>query len=264
MNTRLRGSAAIWLPSAIVRGSTRSACGPPPRTTTCSNVSIFWGAPSSSTSISSGARSWIGTPSFVAYMSTRTKLAPPRKTGGGCGGGCPGAGAAPAWAAGVGGGGCCACPAPPASAAMPTASRAAPATRPTLRRATHRLTPRRMVAANTAISASSAAVTASAITGYFSASMPRPTTNTSSPRLRAQFENGSGLVLTIARVPALVRWVLPATTPPSSAASAVTVGVAWPSAVIAISAPPTGRMKVWMVSHAVSTHGILSVRNSTR
>ncbi len=45
-----------------------------------------------------------------------------------------------------------------------------------------------------------------------------PTTKTSSVMLRIQFENGSGLVLATARVPALVKCEPAASVPPSSAA----------------------------------------------
>ena len=74
---------------------------------------------------------------------------------------------------------------------------------------------------------------------------------------------GSGLVLAMTRVPALVTCVLPATTPPTSAVRPVIAGDASPSVVIAMSAPPTGRMNVCSVSQMVSTQGILSARNST-
>src|SRR5262245_42961604 len=68
-----------------------------------------------------------------------------------------------------------------------------------------RRTARTMVAANTAISATSTRVTTSAVPGYTSARTPSPTTKPSSARLSSQFETGSGLVLATARVPALVR-----------------------------------------------------------
>jgi hypothetical protein len=42
---------------------------------------------------------------------------------------------------------------------------------------------------------------------------PAPIANTSSPRLRIQFENGSGLVLAAARVLVLVRWLPAAIVP---------------------------------------------------
>ena len=51
--------------------------------------------------------------------------------------------------------------------------------------------------------------------GYFSASRPRPMTNTSSKKLSAQFENGSGLALAATRVLALVKWLPAAIVPPS-------------------------------------------------
>src|SRR5688572_8999327 len=82
--------------------------------------------------------------------------------------------------------------------------------------------------------------------------------------LRNQFENGSGLVLAAARVLVFVRWLPAATAPPSSATSPSIVGEASPRVVTAISAPPTGRIAVWMTSQMVSTYGILSAKNSIR
>ena len=114
----------------------------------------------------------------------------------------------------------------------------------------------------TAITTSSTATIASAAIGYLSARNPSPTTNTSSPTLRNQFENGSGLALATTRVPAFVKCVLAATVPPSSATIVSTAGDASPSAVSAISAPPSGRMKVCSVSQAESIQGILSAKNS--
>src|SRR6185503_13064613 len=91
-----------------------------------------------------------------------------------------------------------------------------------------------------------------------------PTASTSSPRLSAQLLNGSGEVLAAARVPALVRCVVIAIEPPSSATSAFAAGLASPSAVTATSAPPIGRTTVCTASHNESNHGILSATNSTR
>src|SRR6267142_2225189 len=90
------------------------------------------------------------------------------------------------------------------------------------------------------------------------------TASTSSPKLRIQLLNGSGLVLAAARVPALVRCVVIATDPPRSAAIVVIVGDASPSAVTATSAPPIGRTTVCTMSQSESSHGILSATNSTR
>ncbi len=75
-------------------------------------------------------------------------------------------------------------------------------------------------------------------------------------------ENGSGLVLAAARVPALVKCVPAASAPPSSATSPCIVGLASPSVVTAITAPPIGRMTVCTASHIESTQGILSATNS--
>ena len=68
------------------------------------------------------------------------------------------------------------------------------------------------------------AVTASAASGYFSASTPRPMTKTSSKRLKAQLLNGSGLALAATRVPALVTWLPAATVPPMRAMIACSHG----------------------------------------
>ena len=64
------------------------------------------------------------------------------------------------------------------------------------------------------------ATTASAAArGCVSASRLSAITNPSSERLRAQFENGSGVVFAIARVPALARWLLDANAAPAIAAA---------------------------------------------
>src|SRR5688572_13878254 len=121
-----------------------------------------------------------------------------------------------------------------------------------------------ITAKNTTIRTSSTAATANAATGYFSARNPRPTTKRSSPKLRIQFENGSGLVLAAARVLVLLRWLPAATTPPASATSPSIAGDVSPSVVTATSAPPTGRIAVCTMSHSVATYGILSAQNSTK
>ena len=87
-------------------------------------------------------------------------------------------------------------------------------------------------------------------------------TKTSSARLSAQLENGSGLVLATARVPALVKCVPAARVPPRSATRPSTVGLASPSAATAMRAPPTGRISVWTASQSESSQGILSATNS--
>src|SRR5581483_11406864 len=104
--------------------------------------------------------------------------------------------------------------------------------------------------ANTTISASRTTATAIATRGCRSAPYDRPTANASSSRLNAQLLNGSGLVFAAARAPALVKWVVIATDPPSSAASACAVGDASPRALTATSAPPTGRTTVCTASHS--------------
>src|SRR5438132_10024841 len=71
------------------------------------------------------------------------------------------------------------------------------------------------------------------------------------------------LVFATARVLALVRCVLAASVPPTSAATALAPGDASPSVATAISAPPAGLITVCTVSHSESSHGILSAKNST-
>ena len=52
-------------------------------------------------------------------------------------------------------------------------------------------------------------------------------------------------------------------TPPHSRASSIfVVGSKEPSAVAPKAAAPIGRIKVWIESHRLSSHGILSARNS--
>ena len=88
--------------------------------------------------------------------------------------------------------------------------------------------------------------------GYFSASTPSPTTKRSSAMLRAQFEKGSGLALARTRVPLLLKCVLAASAPPSSATTASVAGAFSPSVATAINAPPIGRMtRVHGVPHRV-------------
>ncbi len=107
------------------------------------------------------------------------------------------------------------------------------------------------------------AVTASATSGNFKASTPRPITKASSARLSPQLVNGSGLTFTAARVPALVKWPPAASVPPTIAVTPCSHGAASPSVDTAISAPPSGRTSVCTVSHTVSIHGTLSATNST-
>jgi hypothetical protein len=68
--------------------------------------------------------------------------------------------------------------------------------------------------------------------------------------------------LAAARVLVFVRWLLAATVPPRSAAIAFMPGDASPNVVTAMTAPPTGRIAVWMASHSESKYGILSAKNS--
>src|SRR5262249_23579545 len=103
---------------------------------------------------------------------------------------------------------------------------------------------------------SATVTTTSAAIGCVSARKPRATTKPSSDRLRIQFENGSGLVLATARVPALVACVLVASSAPVSAASACIPGDAAPIDATAINAPPAGRINVCTASQMESTHGI--------
>ena len=117
--------------------------------------------------------------------------------------------------------------------------------------------------ANTAISTTPITTTTAAAIGYFSATIPSPTTNTSSVRLRIQFVNGSGLAFATARVPAFPKWELAASDPPSSATRPSTVGLASPRVATAMSAPPIGLIAVCTVSQTESSHGILSAKNST-
>ena len=117
-------------------------------------------------------------------------------------------------------------------------------------------------AANATMSARQTITTMAAAAGYLSARTPSPTTKRSSPRLRAQFENGSGLALASTRVPLLLKCVLAASAPPRRATIVSVAGVFSPSVATAITAPPIGLMTVCTASHAESTHGILSATNS--
>jgi hypothetical protein len=69
--------------------------------------------------------------------------------------------------------------------------------------------------------------------------------------------------LATARVLVFVRWLLAATVPPRSATSPSVAGEASPRVLTAMTAPPMGRMAVCTMSHAESSHGILSAKNST-
>src|SRR5688500_16051623 len=68
-----------------------------------------------------------------------------------------------------------------------------------------RLIARHKIVAKKAISTTPTTTTPAATTGYLRATTPRPITKASSPRLRIQFENGSGLVFATARVPDFVK-----------------------------------------------------------
>jgi hypothetical protein len=133
----------------------------------------------------------------------------------------------------------------------------------TVRRRHQRLIARNNTAAKITIRMTHTITTIAAASGYFSARTPSETTNASSPRLRSQFENGSGLVLARARVPALLKCDPAARVPPSSPTSASVVGLASPRVVTAMTTPPIGRMAVCTASHIESNQGILSATNST-
>src|SRR5437773_12372851 len=92
-------------------------------------------------------------------------------------------------------------------------------------------------------------------TGYRITNHEPATATTSSASDRSMFENGSGVALTSTRTPAFVAGVEKATLPARSTAATSTTGSAWPSAAVAVTAAPSGRMKVWIASHAVSTQG---------
>ena len=76
-------------------------------------------------------------------------------------------------------------------------------------------------------------------------------------------ENGSGLVLATARVPALVKMRAGR----ERAAQQADEGLQWRgwrrrACCTAMSAPPSGRITVWTASQTESTQGILSAMNS--
>src|ERR1700675_567328 len=88
------------------------------------------------------------------------------------------------------------------------------------------------------------------------------TASRSSPKLKAQLLNGSGTVLTAARVDAFVLCEVSATPPARSAAAQRHSGGAAAAAPYARIAAAGGRMKVWSASQTVSRNGTLSARNS--
>jgi hypothetical protein len=87
---------------------------------------------------------------------------------------------------------------------------------------------------------------------------------TSSEKLAIQLLTGSGLALIASRVLAFVAWAASATLPPMSAATSSSGGLTGPSARAARIAPAGTRMNVWNASHALSTYGALSAKNSTK
>src|SRR5688572_27949527 len=105
------------------------------------------------------------------------------------------------------------------------------------------------------------AITAAAI-GLAMASASRPPVATSSAVDTTTFENGSGLVLTKVRAPALPAWAMNAAPPPSRKLPICQAGS--PASMMArlSNAPPSGRMKLWTASQALSTQAILSAKNS--
>ena len=76
-------------------------------------------------------------------------------------------------------------------------------------------------------------------------------------------ENGSGEVLIAILAPALVKWLLAASVPPTIAAARVHAGGESPNTLAASAAPAGIRTSVCARSHSVSTPGILSAKNST-
>ena len=79
---------------------------------------------------------------------------------------------------------------------------------------------------------------------------------------RPMFENGSGEVLTAARVLALAAWLVAASVPPSSAAATDQLPWSAPNTDAASAAPAGMRTSVCSKSHSVSMPGILSAKNS--
>jgi len=89
--------------------------------------------------------------------------------------------------------------------------------------------------------------------GYWNASTISPITDRSSVMLSAMLLNGSGLVLTSARSPALLVWLVSAPAPVSRVRTVVTAGLPSGSTLRAINMAPAGRMKVWSTSQVLST-----------
>ena len=93
---------------------------------------------------------------------------------------------------------------------------------------------------------------------------PQPAGTSASPASdRPMFENGSGEVLTAARVVAFAAWLVAASVPPSSAAATAQVDGSAPNTPAASAAPAGMRSTVCTRSQSVSTPGILSAKNST-
>jgi hypothetical protein len=99
-------------------------------------------------------------------------------------------------------------------------------------------------------------------TGWKTIRIVDPKATTSSIRLSATFETGSGLAFAASLVAAFVPWELSAIPPPRIMAAIFTAGSKSAKAVAARIAPAGTRMNVWIASQAVSTAGILSATNS--
>ncbi len=126
-----------------------------------------------------------------------------------------------------------------------------------------RRAPRHILGSNQTIRRMKRIIRARKIQGCWIAAHIPAKTAMSSPIESVQLENGSGEVFTTARVPALVAWVAAAMEPPTIKAASSAPMPNSPTAPAAIMAPAGMRIKVWMVSHKVSTPGILSAKNST-
>src|SRR5262249_10082915 len=90
-------------------------------------------------------------------------------------------------------------------------------------------------------------------TGWVAASHSMKTVKPSSASETPTLVNGSGELLTTARVVNLVAWLVAASEPPSKAAIQVMVGASAPNAAAARAAPAGMRITVWTVSQIVST-----------
>ena len=91
-----------------------------------------------------------------------------------------------------------------------------------------------------------------------------PTTNPSSSKLTAMFENGSGELFTATRVVALVANEVAASDPPNRAATVPIVALSAPNTPAARAAPAGTRMTECTTSQSESIPGILSAKNSTK